>query len=238
MPQIQSAIAGRIVDSLGCNEPRAPLRQLGGIDLELEQPLPDVEPDRIAVLHQPQRPAGGGFGRDMQHDRPERGTAHPCIRDAHHVLDALARKLERNRNVARFRHPRRATRSGIAQDEHVVARDIEIGRVDPRREIIERIEDDGTAAMRQQCRRRRSMFDDGAVRGEVAPEHGDRASGVDRVVDAPDDLLPGDGFRGGNELAQRPARYRRNIQMEQRTQLAQDGVQAAGLVQMLHVMRA
>ena len=42
----------------------------------------------VAGPHQPERPAGGGLRRDMQHHRAVRRAAHPAVADAHHVPHA------------------------------------------------------------------------------------------------------------------------------------------------------
>ena len=64
----------------------------------------DVELDHVAVAHQRQRPAGGRFGRDVQHDGAVGGAAHARVGDAHHVGDALAQQLRRQRHVADLGH--------------------------------------------------------------------------------------------------------------------------------------
>ena len=174
----------------------------------------------------------------MQDDGAESGAAHPRVRYPHHVLDALPAELHRYREVAGLGHAGRALRPRVAQHEHVVGRDVEVGRVDPRREIVERIEHDGATAVGEQRPARRRMLDHGTAGREIAAEHRDRAARMDRIVDAPNDLLRRIDFRRGDHLAQRPAGYRRHVEMQQWSQLAQHRIQAAGLVQVLHVVQA
>jgi hypothetical protein len=113
------------------------LFQLRGIDQQIDAALGDIEPDHVAVLHQRQRTADGGFRRDMQHDGAKCSPAHSCIRYPHHVLDASARQLLRDRQIACFRHARRPLGAGIAQHQYVVGVDVEIGIVDAQRHVFD-----------------------------------------------------------------------------------------------------
>ncbi len=119
---------------------RSALVELGVIDEQLDAALLDIELNAIAVAHECERPADRAFGRDVQHDRAERGAAHARVRNPNHVLDAGARELFRDRQVAGLRHSRRTLRAGVTQHEHVVGSDIERVVVDSRSEIFERIE--------------------------------------------------------------------------------------------------
>src|ERR1700688_3360892 len=47
---------------------RTALFKLSSIDQKIDASFGDIEPDRVAGLHQRQRTADGGFRRDMQHD--------------------------------------------------------------------------------------------------------------------------------------------------------------------------
>jgi hypothetical protein len=136
----------------------------------------------LAVPHQRQRTADRGFRRDVQHDGAERRAAHPRIGNPHHVLDAGARELSRDRQIAGLRHARRALRAGIAQHQHVVGGDVEIGIVDPQRHVLDGFEHHGAAGVLQQFRARRRMLDHGAARREIAVQHRHRAFRLDRIV--------------------------------------------------------
>ena len=92
---------------------------------------------RSPLRTRPSGPPTAASGRDVQHDRAERGAAHARIRDPDHVLDAGARELAGDRQVARLRHAGAARRAGVLQHQHVVRRDVEVRIVDPRREILE-----------------------------------------------------------------------------------------------------
>src|SRR5690242_1846229 len=77
---------------------RAALRKLRFVDQQIDAAFRDIEADHVAVPDQRQRTAHGGFRRDVQHDGAERGAAHARIRNPHHVLDAAAGELPRNRS--------------------------------------------------------------------------------------------------------------------------------------------
>ena len=74
------------------------------IDQKLDAALLHRQPDAVAVAHQAERAAGGGIGRDVQHDGAEGGAAHARVGDADHVLDAVLRELLRDRQIAGLRH--------------------------------------------------------------------------------------------------------------------------------------
>ena len=170
-------------------------------------------------LHQRQRAADRGFRRDVQHDGAERRAAHPRIRNPHHVLDAGARQLHRDRQIAGLRHARRALRAGIAQHQHVVGRDIERGIVDPQRHVLDGIEHHGAAGMLQQLRARRRMLDDRAARRQIAVQHRHRAFRLDRAGARPDRILARDFLRAGDDIAQRLAGDGFGVEIDQIAEL-------------------
>ena len=108
--------------------------------------------DPIAGLHQGERAAGRGLGRDMQHDRAVRGAAHPPVADPDHVAHALCEQLLGQRHVRDLGHPRVALRAAAAEHHHRVLVDVEIGVVDPRVEVLDRVEHDRPAAVLSRCR--------------------------------------------------------------------------------------
>ena len=91
---------------------------------------------RSPVSTSAERPAGGGFGRDVQHDGAEGGAGHAAVAHPHHVLHALAAELLRDRQVAGFRHAGRGQRPGILQHQDVVGLDVEVVVVDPLGEVL------------------------------------------------------------------------------------------------------
>ena len=92
--------------------------QLGFGDAQLEAATGNVQLDLVAISHQRQRPADGGLGCDVEDDGAVRGTAHPGVREAHHVAHAALEQLLRDREVADLRHPRRIDDAGILQHQH------------------------------------------------------------------------------------------------------------------------
>jgi len=88
--------------------------------IEIDGARRDIQRDRIAILHQRQRPADIGFRRNMQDAGAVAGAAHPRIRQPHHVAHALLHQFCGDRQHAPFRHARSALRAGIAQNHHVI----------------------------------------------------------------------------------------------------------------------
>ncbi len=153
-------------------------------------------------------------------------------------LTPCGRELLRDRQVARLGHPRRADRAGVAQDEDVVGRHVEVGCVDPRREVVERVEDDRAAGVLEQARRRRRLLDDRAARREVAAQHGHAAAGADRIRARADHVLRVARVDVRDPLAERRAGDVARIQVEQVAQLVEQARHAAGPVEVLHVVPA
>ena len=182
----------------------------------------DVKADAVSALDQRERAADRRFGRDMEHDGAEGGAAHARVGDAQHVLDAAAGEFARNGDISRFRHSRRSLRAGVAQHKHVVVGDLEIGRVDALSHVLQAVEHDGPALMRQQFRRCRGLLHDGAVGGQIAAQHDEAALGVKGVAARAHDALRPRGRGGGKFLAQRAAGYRQAVEIEQRDEFAQD----------------
>ena len=189
-------------------------------------------------LHQRQRAADGGFRRNMQHDGAERRAAHARVRNPHHVLDAGARELLRDRQIAGLRHARRALRAGVAQHQHVVGGDIEIGIVDPQRHVLHGVEHHGAAGVLQQLRARRRMLDHGAARREIAVQHRHRALRLDRIVARADGVLSRHFLGTGDDVAQRRAGDGPGVEVDQVAELRHQLRHAAGMMEMLHVMLA
>ena len=91
-----------------------------------------VELDQVSGTHQAEGTALSRFRGDVQHDGAEGGAAHPCVGDAHHILDAEPRELLWDRQIARFWHAGRAFRARVAQHQHRLRGDVEVRIVDPR----------------------------------------------------------------------------------------------------------
>ena len=156
--------------------------ELGVVDQQLDPARGDVEPDQVAVAHEAERAADRRFRRDVQHDRAEGGAAHARVGNADHVLDAGLRELLRDRQIAGLRHAGRALGPGIAQDQDVVRRHVEIGIVDARDHVLDRLEHHGPAGMRQQGRGGGRMLDDRSARREIAAQHRHAAGLLQRIA--------------------------------------------------------
>ena len=113
--------------------------KLGFLDEDVEPPRRDIEPDHVAVAQEGERTADRRLGGDMDDDGAEGGAAHAGVGDPHHVLDAGRGELARDRQEARLGHAGRPFRAGVAEDEDVVGRDVEVGAVDARGEIFHRV---------------------------------------------------------------------------------------------------
>ena len=104
-----------------------------------------VEFDDVAVAHQRERPADEGFRRDVQHAGAVARAAHARVGDAHHVAHALGQQFLRDRQLAPFRHARRAERSGVLEHQDRVLVDVEVRIVDARRHVVVVVEHDRLA---------------------------------------------------------------------------------------------
>src|SRR6185503_5376138 len=111
-------------------------------NLEVDAALADVELDRVAVLDQRQRAAGGGFGRGVQHDRPVRGARHPRVRYANHVGDTLFQQFRRQREIADFGESRVAFGPAVLQHQDVGFVHVELRVVDAPVQIVDVFEHD------------------------------------------------------------------------------------------------
>ena len=96
--------------------------------------------------------AGLCIGGDVQDYGALGCAAHPAVADADHVADALFEELARQREVGHLGHAGVAPRAAAAQHQHRVGVDVEVGVVDAGGEVLDRVEDDGPAAVAQQVR--------------------------------------------------------------------------------------
>src|SRR5881628_2727227 len=78
--------------------------------------------------------------------------------DAHHVLDASAEQLGRDRRGAPFGHAGRAARPDLLEDEHRRLVDGEVGIVDAPVQVLMVLEDHGSATVNHQVSGRRRLL--------------------------------------------------------------------------------
>ena len=86
----------------------------------------DVEFDHIPVLNQRQCAAGSGFRGGVQDDGAVGRAAHPRIRNADHIGDALLQHLRRQRHIADFGHAGIALGTAVFEDHDTGRVDIQI----------------------------------------------------------------------------------------------------------------
>ncbi len=182
--------------------------------VEVDRARRHIDADRVAALHQRQRAADRRLRRAVQQAAAVAGAAHARVRQTQHVFHAELEQLGRDRQHAPLGHAG-AFGAGVAQDEDVVAGDVEVRVIDGalQRRVV--VEDERAAGVLEQVRRAGAGLDDDAVGGEVAAQHGQRALGVDRVRQRPDhvvvedlgagdvvaDGLAVDGARAGLQMA-------------------------------------
>ncbi len=78
------------------------------------------------------------------------GARHAAVANAHHVAHALAQQFFGDGKIAPFGHSRRADGAGIAQDDHPILGNIEIGVVERAVHLGGVVENDGRAAVAQE----------------------------------------------------------------------------------------
>src|SRR5439155_14839564 len=87
VPEVEPAVAADVTGCGGAPHSAA-ADQLGGGDVQLEAAAGDVQLDLVAIPHEGERSADGGFGGDVQDDSAVGRAAHPSVRDADHVAHA------------------------------------------------------------------------------------------------------------------------------------------------------
>ncbi len=143
-----------------------------------------------------------------------------------------------DRQITRLRHAGCALGAGIAQHQHVVGVDVEIGIVDPQRHVLDGFEHHGAPGMLQQFRARRRLLDDGSARREVAVQHRHRAFFLDRIVARTDGILSRHILSTGDNLAQRLSCDGLGVEIDEVAELSHQFRHAAGMMEVLHVMLA
>ncbi len=75
-------------------------------DVKSEGAIGGIEFDHVAVLHEGERAADRGFGRNVEDAGPVRGAGHAGIGDAEEIADAFFEKVLWNRQASRIRECR------------------------------------------------------------------------------------------------------------------------------------
>ena len=84
---------------------------------ELELAARSVDADAVAILHQRERAAGGGFGRDVADHHAARRAGEAPVGEQRHLL-AHALAVEQRGDAEHLAHARPALRAFVADDQH------------------------------------------------------------------------------------------------------------------------
>ena len=123
--------------------------------------------------------------------------------------------------------------TATAEHQHRIGGHVEVGVVDACVEVLDRVEDDGVAAVTQQVRRGSGRLDQRTTRSEVAAENGDAALGDQRTDRGR--MTSGIPDRGVVEVVdQRLPGHRHCGAVEEVADLAQYGEQTTGAVEVVH----
>ena len=192
-----------------------------------------INADQVTGLNQCQRAAQVGLGRDMQNAGAIAGAAHAGIRNSEHVFNALLDQLGRDRQHAPLGHARAALRAGVAQDHHVVGRDIQVRVVDGFFHARVIVKHQRRAGVLEEVRRAGAGLDDATIGRQVAPEHGQRPFGVDRVGQRTDHVVVVN-LGAFQVLADAAAGHGHGAQIKVVAQHVHHGAHAAGEVKIFH----
>ena len=152
----------------------------------VEASLLHADSNPVTRPHQPERSTDRTLRRYVEDDRTECGTAHACVGDPDHVLDARPAKLGGYRQVSGFGHPG-TNRPPVLQHQRIVGMNIKIRIVDASREIVEILEDDRSSDMLEETLIRRCALEDRPVRGHVAEQREQPSTALKRLFHGPDD---------------------------------------------------
>ena len=145
--------------------------------------LRNVDLDEIAVLHQADRAAFGGFRRGMSDDQPGRPTGEPTVGKQRAGL-AQALRLQVRRGIEHFLHARATLGTFVANHDNVTSHDLVAQNgVDG---FVLAFEDTGAPGEDPLRFVHASGLDDAALLREVAVEHGETAVLRIRVLLVPD----------------------------------------------------
>ena len=125
----------------------------------------------------------------------------------------------------------------MLQHHEIVGRDVEIGIVDARRQILERGEHDRAPLLLEQFRIGGRALEDRALRRQRAEQRDEPALRLQRLGQRADDLAIHRPGRSGEALPDGLAGDGQAIEVEEGLQLAQHRANTAGCKQIFHVMR-
>src|SRR5262249_34448274 len=205
-------------------------------DQEVDTTFLHRKADAVAAADEAEGAAGRRIRGHMQYYRPERGAAHPCVRDSDHILDPPLGEFFREGEVARRGHAFARVRAGILQHQHVLRSDVERWVVDARGKIGKGGENHCPARVFEQFCIGRRALEDGALGSEVSKQGNEPSLRFERLVAAGNNRpVEVTGNIGRKALAQRLAGHRHAIKVEQRLELAQKRTHPAGGEKILHI---
>ncbi|QTK82429.1 Hypothetical protein AT6N2_L1701 [Agrobacterium tumefaciens] len=158
-------------------------------DQHIEAALRQIEAHNIAGFQQCQRTADETLRCDMQDARPVGRAGHACIGNTQHVAVALFDQRLRDWQHAPFGKTGTAERTGIAQHQHMVGRHVEIFIVDGGFHFRVAVKHQCGTLMYMEFGIAGGRLDDGAVRAQIAAQHGKRAFRIDRIVKRADHVV-------------------------------------------------
>jgi hypothetical protein len=158
-------------------------------DVQVQAAFGAVEFDEVAFAHRGQRPAGCGFGCHVQHHRAIGRAAHAGVRDAHHVLHALAQQLGRQAHVADLGHAGVALGAAVLHHHDAAGVDVQVLVDDALLVVFQVLEHHGPAAVLEQGGRGRRRLEHRAARRQVAAQDADAAIGHQRIGQRADHLV-------------------------------------------------
>src|SRR5260370_40369777 len=117
--RIELGIAALRLHLRGLDRRGAPL-QFDLFDQEVDTTFLHRKADTVAAADEAEGAAGRRIRGHMQYYRPERGAAHPCVRDSDHNLDHPLGEFLRDREVTRLGHAFARMGAGILPHHHVL----------------------------------------------------------------------------------------------------------------------
>ena len=202
-------------------------------DVKGEGSVLGVEFDEVAVLHESQRSADGGFRRDVKDASAVRGARHAGIGDAENVADSLLEEIVGNGEHSGFGNPGGADRAGVLHDKNMVLGDSERRIVNAFLHVGVVLEYNGWAFVLEKFGCRRGRFDDGAFRGKVAFENDGAALLEEWLIEGLDDVVV-ENFRSIEAFAKGFSKDSGRVEVEEVANAVEKGGETTGIEEVGH----
>ena len=193
----------------------------------------DVDGDDVAFLHQGNGAAHCCLRGNMADGSTTGGTGEPAVGNEGHGA-SLSTALNGRGGIEHLPHARAALGALVADDDDVAV--VDLAAVDGLHGVLLAVKDTGGAFVYQHLRHYGRPLDHAGIRGQVALQHGDATGGAVGIFHGTDDLrvqIAGVGNVFANGLA--GAGNQAGVEQAQPADLMHDGVDAASLVQVLHI---